>query len=66
MLFRSNLNSPASTYPSVTFNALAYANGSTDYFEIYVRQESGSNKTLYGSSVGSPVSFFTGAMVRSA
>jgi hypothetical protein len=40
-----------------------YANGTTDYFEIYVRQESGVNKTVYSSVTGT---YFQGFLVRAA
>jgi hypothetical protein len=43
--------------------ALVYANGSTDYFEMYFAQYSGTSKT---SSYGSANTFFQAAMVRSA
>ena len=43
--------------------ALVYANGSTDYFEMYFYQNSGSSKT---SSSGSTNTYFQGAMVRGA
>lgn len=43
--------------------ALVYANGTTDYFEMYFAQYSGSSKT---SSYGSVNTYFQGVMVRSA
>jgi len=43
--------------------ALVYANGSTDYFEMYFAQYSGTSKT---SSTGSINTFFQGVMVRGA
>ena len=67
MFQEQNLNSPASTYPSYNINAMVYANGSTDYFEIYLRQESGGSKNLYGNSPGSEnVTYFNGGLVRAA
>jgi len=42
-------------------SAILYANGSTDYFELYGNQNSGSTKT---SSTGSTISFFQGTLVR--
>jgi hypothetical protein len=45
----------------VGINCLVYANGSSDYFEIYIY--SGNNQTLSGVSTGT---YFTGSMVRSA
>lgn len=59
-----NLNGPGSTYPSRLLSALVYANGTTDYFEIYIRQESGSNKQLYGAGTNNTV--FQGYLVRAA
>jgi len=58
-----NLNSPAVTYPSRFVSAVLYANGTTDYFEIYVRQESGSNKFVYS---GANATYFQGYLVRAA
>lgn len=60
-----NLISGASTYPSMTLNGIAYANGTTDYFEIYVRQESGGNKTLYASGIPC-TTYFNGSLIRAA
>ncbi len=45
---------------SALVNATMYANGSTDYFEMYVYHTSGSNKNLYGSS---SFTFFQGNKV---
>jgi hypothetical protein len=42
---------------------LAYANGTTDYFEIYIQQTSGSNKD---TTAGTNISYFSGVMVRGA
>ncbi|MGI9556112.1 MAG: hypothetical protein ACR2M9_04550 [Cyanophyceae cyanobacterium] len=42
-------------------SAIIYANGSTDYFELYGNQNSGSTKT---SSTASTISFFQGTLVR--
>lgn len=58
-----NLNGPAVTYPSRSLSAMLYANGTTDYFEIYVRQESGTNKFVYTSANGT---YFQGFLVRAA
>jgi hypothetical protein len=62
-LREENLNGPAVTYPSRFMSAILYANGTTDYFEIYVRQESGSNKFVYTSANGT---YFQGYLVRAA
>jgi hypothetical protein len=56
-----NLNGPSTTYPSRFVSALLYANGTTDYFEIYVRQESGSNKSVFA---GTTATYFQGYLVR--
>ena len=42
-------------------SAIIYANGSTDYFELYGNQNSGSTQTTL---TGSTVSFFQGTLVR--
>jgi hypothetical protein len=44
-------------------SSLAYANGTTDYFEIYCYQDSGSNMTI-DSGVG--YTWFNGSLVRAA
>ena len=44
-------------------SCLVYANGTTDYFEIYMFQYSGSSRTI---SSNSQVTWFQGVMVRSA
>jgi hypothetical protein len=61
-------NSVGSTYPALMLtNVLVYANGTTDYFEIYVQQNSGGNKGSYGSTPPSQYStFFSANMVRAA
>ena len=49
----------------MTVSTLVYANGSTDYFEIYVQQTSGGTMTV--TAVGSQnITWFNGAMVRGA
>ena len=45
----------------MTGSVLAQANGSTDYFEMYFFQNSGSNKT---SSFGATNAFFDGCLLR--
>ena len=42
---------------------LAYANGTTDYFEVYVYQNSGVSKTVYNDA---GLTSFNGCMVRRA
>jgi hypothetical protein len=49
---------------SLSISTLAYANGTTDYFEIYVQQGSGDNRTV---NVGSrDITWFNGCMLRGA
>jgi hypothetical protein len=52
----------ASIGTAATVSLIVYANGSTDYFEIYAYQASGSSTTSYGSNA----SIFTGALIRAA
>jgi hypothetical protein len=53
----------ATNFMTLSGSALVYFNGSTDYVELYIVQNSGSTLTTGGSQ--SEV-WFTGAMVRSA
>jgi hypothetical protein len=46
----------------VNGSALVYANGTTDYFEIYVYIGSGSTATVYGNSIVH--TFFQGILVK--
>jgi hypothetical protein len=48
---------------SMQVSDLAYANGTGDYFEIYVQQSSGGNRD---TTAGQNISYFSGAMVRGA
>jgi hypothetical protein len=48
---------------SMQVSDLAYANGSTDYFEIYIQQTSGGNRD---TTAGQNISYFSGCMVRGA
>ena len=52
-----------SNWYSMQISDIAYANGSTDYFEIYIQQTSGGNKD---TTAGSPISHFSGCMIRGA
>jgi len=52
-----------SNWYSMQVSDLAYANGSTDYFEIYIQQSSGGNRD---TTAGQNISYFSGAMVRGA
>jgi hypothetical protein len=55
----------ASSFWAMTVNSLVYANGSTDYFEIYVQQGSGGSVTV--TAVNNPaITWFNGCMVRGA
>jgi hypothetical protein len=48
---------------SMQVSDLAYANGSTDYFEIYIQQTTGGNRD---TTAGTNISYFSGVMVRGA
>jgi len=55
----------ASNFWAMQVSSLVYANGSTDYFEIYVQQGSGADRTV--TAVNSPnITWFNGCMVRGA
>jgi hypothetical protein len=54
------MDQPSGNYTSV-FSGLVYANGSTDYFDVYVYQQTGGNLTTLGN-----YSFFSGSLVRAA
>ena len=57
---------PNSTSSSVCpmGSALIYMNGSTDYLEIYIRQDSGTSQTMLGSYAAE--AYFQGFLVRTA
>jgi hypothetical protein len=48
---------------SMQVSDLAYANGTGDYFEIYIQQSSGGDRD---TTAGQNISYFSGAMVRGA
>ena len=48
---------------SMQVSDIAVANGSTDYFEIYIQQTSGSSKD---TTAGAQISYFSGCMIRGA
>ena len=48
---------------SMQVSDIAAANGSTDYFEVYVQQTSGASRT---TTAGSAISHFSGSMIRGA
>jgi hypothetical protein len=53
----------ASNFWAMQVSSLVYANGSTDYFEIYVQQGSGSDRTV--TAVNSPnITWFNGCKIR--
>ena len=55
----------ASSFWAMTVSSVAYANGSTDYFEIYVQQ--GSGGTISVTAVNAPaITWFNGCMLRGA
>jgi hypothetical protein len=51
------------SFYSMQVSDIAYANGSSDYFEIYIQQVSGSNRD---TTAGSNISYFSGSMIRGA
>jgi hypothetical protein len=51
------------SFYSVQVSDIAYANGTSDYFEIYIQQTSGSSKD---TTAGAQISYFSGVMVRGA
>lgn len=55
----------ATDFWEMNVSSIVYANGSTDYFEIYVQQTSGASRTV--TAVASPtITYFNGCMVRGA
>ena len=48
---------------SMQISDIAYANGTTDNFELYIQQTSGASRTI---TAGSSISYFSGVMVRGA
>jgi hypothetical protein len=53
----------ASNFWSMSVSDVIYANGSTDYFEIYIQQGSGGDRT---TTAYQNISYFSGCMVRGA
>ncbi len=51
------------SFYSLQISDVAYANGTGDFFEIYFQQTSTANKT---TTAGSPISYFSGCMIRGA
>jgi hypothetical protein len=54
----------ASNFWSMSVNTQVYANGTTDYFEVYVQQTSGTSLTI--TVAGSNITYFNGCMIRPA
>ena len=54
-----------SSFYSMQVSSLVYANGTTDYFEIYIQQTSGSSKNLTAVNAVN-ITWFNGSMVRGA
>jgi hypothetical protein len=48
---------------SMQVSDIVYANGTTDYFEVYIQQGSGSNRD---TTAGTNISYFSGCMIRGA
>jgi hypothetical protein len=55
----------ASNFWAMQVSSLVYANGSTDFFEIYVQQGSGSSVTVTAVNAVN-ITWFNGYMVRGA
>ena len=55
----------AANFWAMTVSSMAYANGSTDYFEIYVQQGSGGSVTVTAVN-NSAITWFNGCMLRGA
>ena len=55
----------ASDFWAMTVSSLVYANGTTDYFEIYVQQGSGGSVTVTAVNAVN-ITWFNGVMVRGA
>jgi hypothetical protein len=55
----------AANFWAMQVSSLVYANGSTDYFEIYVQQGSGADRTVTAVN-SSNITWFNGCMVRGA
>lgn len=53
----------AGSFWSMTVTDVAYANGTTDYFEVYIQQTSGASVT---TTAFQNISYFSGVMVRGA
>jgi hypothetical protein len=56
-------NEQGTNFYSMQVSDIAYANGTTDNFEIYIQQTSGGDRT---TTAGSAISYFSGVMIRGA
>lgn len=55
----------AANFWAMQVSSMVYANGSTDYFEVYVQQGSGASRTV--TAVNNPaITWFNGCMLRGA
>jgi hypothetical protein len=61
--WNSSGTSFANDFFSMSVNCQAYANGSTDYFEVYIQQGSGGSRT---TTAYANISFFQGSLIRPA
>jgi hypothetical protein len=57
---RSDAHASGTTYFSMTVTAIEEANGTTDYFEVYVWHDAGSNQTVAGLGVQT---YFSGSLI---
>jgi hypothetical protein len=55
----------ANTFWTMSISSLVYADGTSDYFEIYAQQSSGADRTVQNAGSGT-ISWFNGSMVRGA
>ena len=55
----------ASNFWAMQVSSVAYANGTTDYFEIYVQQGSGGDRTVTAVD-NTAITWFNGCMLRGA
>jgi hypothetical protein len=51
------------SFYSMQVSDIVYANGTTDFFEVYIQQGSGSNRD---TTAGTNISYFSGCMIRGA
>jgi hypothetical protein len=51
------------SFYSMQVSDIVYANGTTDFFEVYIQQGSGGNRD---TTAGTNISYFSGCMIRGA